>query len=153
MDSITRKIGLDITSESAFVKFAHELNEWWPKEYTWSQDALKEIFIDVKKNGLCTEIGPYDFRCDWGRITEVVPNAKIVLKWQISVNREPIPNPDQASDIVLQFIDNKGSTVLEFEHKNFQNHGDSAEEYIKMMAGAKGWTYILNSYTDYCKKE
>ena len=61
----------------------NELNEWWPKEYTWSQDKLKEIRINGQKDGLCTEIGPYGFRCDWGRVTELTENEKIKLKWQI----------------------------------------------------------------------
>lgn len=144
------KIG--VAEDIAFGKFLYELNEWWPIAYTWSQDQLIEIRIDGQKNGLCTEIGPYGFRCDWGRVTELIENKKISLKWQISPRREPIPNPDKASDINVLFKENNGSTILEFEHFNFENHGAGAEDYLKMMDGEKGWNYILNAYKNYCEK-
>lgn len=56
-----------------------------------------------KKDGLCTETGPFVLRCDWGRVTEIDTNWKIGIKWQISHNREPIPNPEKASDLSIQF--------------------------------------------------
>ena len=153
MKKITKELNVGIAKDKAFRKFLNEINEWWPKEYTWSQDKLEKISIDGKKDGLCTEIGPHEFRCDWGRITELTENEQIGLKWQISPKREPIPNPDNASDIRIKFTDNgKSATSLEFEHYNFENHGDGAEEYQKIMNGEKGWEFILNSYKKYCEK-
>lgn len=127
-----------------------ELNEWWPKEYTWSQDKLKEIKIDGRKGGLCTEIGPNGFRCDWGTVTEYAENQKIRLKWQIGQKREPVPNPDMASDIRVDFIQDDSSTTILFEHSNFENHGEGSDEYRKMMDSEPGWDYILNHYRKYC---
>ena len=80
MEKISREFNLGIAREKAFQKFLNELNAWWPKEYTWSQDKLKEIRIDGQKDGLCTEIGPNGFRCDWGRVTELADNIRI--KWK-----------------------------------------------------------------------
>ena len=94
MKTINRELKVGVPGNRAFKKLLNELNEWWPKEYTWSQDALKEIRIDGKPDGLCTEIGPHGFRCDWGRITELVENQKIELKWQIGPMREPVPDPE-----------------------------------------------------------
>lgn len=152
MEKINKILIIRIAKDKAFQKFVNELNEWWPKEYTWSQDKLKEIKIDGQKDGLCTEIGPYGFRCDWGRVTELTENKKIGLKWQISPKREPIPNPEKASDLEIVFKENSGSTTVEFEHRNFEKHGDGAEDYRKMMNGKQGWDYILNAYKKYCEK-
>ena len=77
MEKITKELEVGIAKDKAFRKFLSELNEWWPKEYTWSQDKLKEIRINRQKDGLCTEIGPCGFRCDWGRVTELIENEKI----------------------------------------------------------------------------
>lgn len=151
MEGITKKIKIGIDIDKAFQKFVNELNEWWPKEYTWSQEKLKEIKIDGRMDGLCTEIGPHDFRCDWGRVTELTENEQITLKWQISPNRIPIPNPENASDIRIRFKDNgESETILKFEHFNFENHGDGAKDYQKMMNGKQGWDYILSKYQNYC---
>lgn len=151
MEKITKELKVGIAKDKAFQKFVNELNEWWPKEYTWSQDKLKEIRINGQKDGLCTEIGPYGFRCDWGRVTELIENEKIKLKWQISPKREPVPDPGKASDIEIGFKDNKGLTTVEFVHRNFENHGEGAEDYRNMMNGEQGWVYILNAYKKYCE--
>jgi len=151
MEKITKTLMVLIAKNIAFRKFLNEFQEWWPKEYTWSQDKLKEIRIEGRKGGLCTEIGPFGFRCDWGRVTGLIENKKISLKWQIGPKREPIPDPDRASDIEIVFKENGESTILEFEHRNFANHGDGAEEYKKMMAGNQGWDYILNGFKKHCE--
>lgn len=152
MANIKKQLSIEVSVEEAFNKFLKELNQWWPKEYTWSQEVLEEIRIDPQVNGLCTEIGPFGFRCDWGRITELVPHKRIGLKWQISPKREPIPNPKNASDIRVSFAANGNSAVVEFEHYNFENHGIGAEEYRQMMDSAQGWDYILQLYKTYCEK-
>lgn len=150
MVKIAKELKVEITRDQAFRKFLYELNEWWPREYTWSQDKLKEIRIEGKKDGLCTEIGPHGFRCDWGRVTELTKNKKIEVKWQISPKREPIPNPEKASDIKIVFKEGDQCTIMEFEHRNFQKHEEGAEDYRKMMDGEQGWDYILNPYKKYC---
>lgn len=93
MEKIFKELKVEIARDKAFQKFLNELNEWWPKEYTWSGDKLKEIRIDGRKDGLCTEIGPHGFRCDWGRVVKLIERKEIELKWQISPKREPVPDP------------------------------------------------------------
>lgn len=151
MKSITKNIDLSIPAHLAFQKFVIDFNYWWPKEYTWSQDKLEEIRIDGKVNGLCTEIGPHGFRSDWGRVTEFRQGQYLEMKWQISPNREPVPNPDHASDLKISFRKNGDGTVVEFEHANFENHGDGAEKYRQMMDSEMGWDYILKAYQTYCE--
>lgn len=152
MERITKRLKIEIPSDKAFRKFVIDFNEWWPKEYTWSQDKLEEIKIDGSKNGLCTEIGPNGFRCDWGTITEITENEEISLKWQISPKREPIPNPEKASDLKVKFVQNGDSTTIDFEHFNFENHGEGSENYREMMDSEQGWDYILNNFKKHCEK-
>ena len=153
MEPITKRLRIGISSDIAFQKFVNELNKWWPKEYTWSQDKLREIKINGRKDGLCTEIGPNGFRCDWGTVQECIKNEKIRLKWQISPKREPVPNPDQASDLNVDFISEGSSTTIKLEHFNFDNHGEGSEDYKSMMDSEQGWDYILNNYKKYCEQE
>ena len=153
MERITKSLKIGIPSNLAFQKFVNEFNEWWPKEYTWSQDKLEEIKIDNRKNGLCTEIGPNGFRCDWGTIIEFTENETISLKWQISPNREPIPNPEKASDLKVNFVQSEDSSTIEFEHFNFENHGEGFENYREMMNSEQGWDYILNNFKKHCEKQ
>ncbi|MEQ8474119.1 MAG: SRPBCC domain-containing protein [Marinoscillum sp.] len=152
MEGISKSIKIGVSPEVAFQKFVKELKEWWPKEYTWSQEKLEKIQIEAKKGGLCTEIGPHGFRCDWGRVTEWTENTQIGLKWQISPKREPIPNPEKASDIKVDFVEKDHLTILDFQHFNFENHGENSDDYRKMMDSEQGWDYILNNFKTYCEK-
>ncbi|WKN41656.1 SRPBCC domain-containing protein [Tunicatimonas pelagia] len=152
MLEIAKNIQVSVSSDQAFHKFLHEFNNWWPREYTWSRDKLIEIRIDARVGGLCTEVGPYEFRCDWGRVTELVTNQKIGLKWQISPKREPVPDPEQASTIEIKFAENQGGTLMELVHQDFERHGAGIEEYRDAMDSEYGWDYILKCYQTYCKQ-
>lgn len=152
MERIKKSLKIEIPASEAFQKFVKDFNEWWPKEYTWSQDKLEEIKIGDRKNELCTEIGPNGFRCDWGTITEMAENKKMSMKWQISPKREPIPDPKKASDLEVNFVQDGNSTTLDFEHFNFENHGEGSASYREMMDSEQGWDYILNNFKEYCEK-
>ncbi len=152
MVDIVRKFEMDVPVEKAFNAFVRELNNWWPKEYTWSQEGLQTISIAPYLNGLCTEIGPFGFRCDWGRVVAYEENALIRIKWQISPKRVPEPNPDKASELEVWFhAADQGKTTLEFVHKHFANHGEAAADYQNAMDSEQGWDYILNKYLNYCR--
>lgn len=152
MEKICKIIEVPVPVKTAFELFVSEFDEWWPKDYTWSQEKLVEIRPGKGPGALCTEIGPYGFRCDWGRITHWQKNMKIGLKWQIGPNREPVPDPTKASDLSLEFKGKEdASTVLVLEHEGFENHGQGAADYRDMMDGTMGWDYILNKYRQYCE--
>lgn len=152
MGEIIKRIKVEVPAEIAFGKFVYDLNNWWPSAYTWSQDKLKTIKMDGRKNGLCTEIGPNGFRCDWGTVTEFQENSRIGMKWQIGAQREPVPNPDKGSDITVDFNQEDDSTNIKLVHFNFHNHGDGANDYRAMMDSGQGWDYILKCYKSYCEK-
>lgn len=153
MDLISKNVEVKIPQERAFLTFINDLAKWWPKEYTWSQNTLVDMKIDTKVNGLCTEIGPNDFRCDWGTVTEIEIPAYLAFKWQISIQRSPIPNPDKASTVKITFEAISGfETNVRLKHTDFKNHGGDYQEYLQAMESDKGWIYILNSFKDYCEK-
>lgn len=152
MKGIERTMTIGVPVDEAFRKFVDDVNEWWPKEYTWSQNELKEVRIGAGEEELCTEIGPNGFRCDWGTVTEMIANKRIGMKWQISPTRAPIPDPSKASDIRVEFESKGNSTTLRFTHFNWEKHGEGGDEYRKMMDSEQGWDYILIGFKRYCEK-
>ena len=58
---ISKELTLMISLVKAHTKFLHELHAWWPQAYTWPQDKLENIYIEAKIDGMCAEIGPYNF--------------------------------------------------------------------------------------------
>ena len=145
-DSLKRVIIVNKPIDEAFDKFV-QLENWWPKEYTWSKEKLEHIFIEPRKDGKCIEKGPFNFECDWGRVINWDPPYGLVFTWQISPNRVPEPNPDKASEVEVNFSEEENNrTRVELEHRCFSNHGDGAEEYRDALDSDIGWKYILNQY-------
>lgn len=151
MGRISKKITVNLVVKETYQKFINECNEWWPREFTWSQNMLHEISIDDRKDGLCTEIGPFGFRCDWGRVTDLEEDTFIEMKWQIGSSREPVPNPDKASDVLIEFVEDEEGTQISLQHFNFGNHGEGAVDYRDRMESSLGWDYILSCFKSYCE--
>jgi uncharacterized protein YndB with AHSA1/START domain len=132
---------------AAFSLFTEQLGRWWPREYTWSQDVLDEIGIEPRAEGMCYELGPHGFRCDWGRVLLWQPPHRIVFSWQISPRREPVPDPARVSVVEVRFeARTEGGTEVILEHREFERHGAGAEDYRAAMASPQGWPHILRRF-------
>jgi hypothetical protein len=86
-------------AERAFAVFAEGLASWYPSEYMWSQDVLDTIAIEGREGGRCCERGPWGFWIDWGRVLVWDPLRRLAYSWQISPERQPIPDPAKASEV------------------------------------------------------
>jgi uncharacterized protein YndB with AHSA1/START domain len=146
-DTIHFTLAVPLPRSDAFALFAQRLAQWWPREYTWSQDVLEHIGIEPRLDGFCYERGPHGFRCDWGRVLAWEPPDRLTIAWQISPRREPEPDPARASTIELRFdTEGEGRTRVTLEHRDFDHHGDGAEGYRESLASEQGWPYILSRY-------
>ncbi len=136
-----------VSPHEAFHLFVERLAAWWPKEYTWSQDELDDIYIEAKEGGRCSERGPLGFQMDWGRVVACEPPQRVVFTWQIGFDRVPQPSQKNASEVEVRFLeDSPTSTRLLLEHRNFQNHGAGAAEYCGALASKSGWPFILEQF-------
>jgi uncharacterized protein YndB with AHSA1/START domain len=133
--------------DQAFDIFTAGLANWWPAEYTWSQEVLETIAIEPGEGGHCFERGPHGFRCDWGRVLVWEPPHRLVFTWQISPKREPEPDPAKSSEVEVRFVSEEPShTRVEFEHRHFARHGEGGAEYRAALDSPQGWPYILDCY-------
>ena len=148
IEPIRLTISVPLSPDRAFARFTERMTEWWPREYSWSGEALDEIAIEPWLDGMCYETGPYGFRCDWGRVVAWEPPALVAFTWQISPNRGPLPDPRKASEVEVRFTAAGDGTELAFEHRHFERHGDAAIGYREALAGAQGWPYILRRYVE-----
>lgn len=110
--------------------------------------ALK---VNPTINGFFTEIGPYGFQCDWGRITKI-NNYSVTFYWQISPNRVPEPNPERSSEVEISFNSENDYTIILLEHRDFSKHGVDGKRYEDMMKSPEGWDYILAAFVAYLLK-
>ncbi len=147
METILVQQQIALPADAAFNRFVSEFGTWWPAAYTWSQEVLEHIGIEPRVGGFCVEMGPGGFTIHWGTVAEYAPPARIVFNWQISAKREPIPNVEKASEVVVTFDEpHPGMTQVTLEHRAFERHGEGAQAYRDMMASEYGWPYIMTCY-------
>ena len=147
IDPVHVTVVVPLPCSRAFDRFARELHAWWPRDYTWSQDVLTDIGIEPRSGGLCFEIGPGGFRCDWGTVLQWEPPVHLRLAWQISPRREPVPDARHASMLTVTFAaDGEQRTTLSVVHDGFDRHGDGALEYRDAMGSPRGWPLILQRF-------
>lgn len=144
-DSITTAITVTGSPEDAFAMFFDRFADWWPQEFSWSQDVLESVVVDARPGGKATEFGPDGFRIDWGTVREVERPTRALISWQISPRREPVPDQRRASEVEVRFAEEGGRTRVEVIHRGFARHGDGADDYRAMMAD-QGWPLALDRY-------
>jgi hypothetical protein len=154
-ETVRRTLTVGVPTDRAFTTFVEEFANWWPPEYTWGQEALETIGIEGREGGRCFERGPHGFHNDWGRVLAYEPptegregGGRLLISWQVSPMREPVPDPERASEVEVRFEEEgPSSTRVEFEHRSFSRHGPGGEEYLEAMSSPDwGWTYILDRY-------
>ncbi len=152
MQEIQKVSCVQLEIERAFAAFVNDFGEWWPREYTWSGDALVNISLNGE-NGLCSETGPNHFRCDWATVSSLEPPFFIRLHWQISASRVPVPDLGKASTLEVIFTAaGMGETRVQLKHFNFEKHGAGYEDYRQAMNDKEGWDFILEQFRRYCDR-
>jgi uncharacterized protein YndB with AHSA1/START domain len=147
-DAIRASVTVAASPDRAFAIFFDGFADWWPQEFTWSQDVLETVALEPRPGGRAFERGPDGFHIDWGRVREIDRPRRALFTWQISPRREPVPDPARASEVEVRFeTTDDGTTRVDLEHRGFARHGEGADEYRRMM-GEQGWPYALERYAE-----
>ncbi len=143
--SISRRV--DVAPARAFEIFVDEFARWWPRDYTWARDKLKEIKIDARMNGRCVEIDNDGNQAVWGQVLAVDRPNHIVIAWQIRPDRTIEPSEAQASRLDIRFSEPEpGKTDVLVVHRDFFRHGEGWEKYRADMATKQGWPMIMEAF-------
>jgi uncharacterized protein YndB with AHSA1/START domain len=81
------------------------------------------------------------------------PGEKLVFTWQISRNREPVPDPQNAGEVAVEFHFADDGTLIDLTHRHFERHEGDGEEYCEMMGSDYGWPLILKRFSDFVVNE
>ena len=127
----------------AFDLFVDGFARWWPREFSWSgADALEDIGIEPGLGRFLYERGPHGLRLDWGRVVEWEPPRRLGFTWQIGPDRVPVPDPDRATGVVVDFEPaGSASTTVVVVHRGWERHGEAGRRYRDDFRMA--WPYAL----------
>jgi uncharacterized protein YndB with AHSA1/START domain len=140
-------VTVDLAPDDAFQLFTTGFGSWWPAEFSWSQpELLQSIGMDCRQGGMLFETGPHGFRIDWGRITSWNPSSSLRFLWQISADRVPVPDPNEASVVTVTFTPTDEGARVEVTHDEWGRHGDGAQTYRDGFKQA--WPMALDRYRE-----
>lgn len=150
MDPICHEVAVPMSRKDTFYRFTGDFGAWWPREYTWSKEALVNIGMELREKGRCTERGPNGFQSDWGRVLVWRPPERVVLAWQIGPSREPQPNPLRASTVDIRFCsEGPDHTRVVLEHRDLDRHGGNTSAYREALTSERGWPFILRRFAEF----
>ena len=143
MEPTEHHIEIGLRVEAAFRLFAEGLERWWPLSYTYSLASFATAGIEPQ--GHWFERDQQGTRTDWGEVRVYDPPSRLVLAFAISAQRSPEP-PQRASEVEVRFLPSGEGTRLELEHRQWERHGDGAEQLSQGMSSPQGWPLILACY-------
>jgi uncharacterized protein YndB with AHSA1/START domain len=136
-----------LVQAAAFELFVDKLGSWWPREYTWAKDKLREIGIEPRVDGHCYERRADGTTSQWGTVLTIARPEHIVFAWQINFDRSFEPVVTLASRVDIRFTA-KGpdETQLLLVHRDFPRHGSGWQKYRSNLGSKSGWPLILDRY-------
>ncbi len=143
-DTVQHVVTVPCPPAKAFEVFVKRFDQWWPSEYTWAQDALDRIWIEPHSGGRCIERHRNGGETVWGVVEEYFPPEHISFSWLIAPDRTVVQDPDRASKVLVQFIDDDtGGTTIELTHTGFSRYGAGWEDYQAGFASPQGWPFLM----------
>lgn len=143
-------VRIDITVNApidrAFTVFVDKIGTWWPRSHSVSRD-LVDVVIEPRAGGRFYERSATGAEHDWGAVTEFDPPHRVVVSWAFTPDWELSDDPAQASRVAVEFTSTgPDTTAVTLVHSELQRHGAGWEEMRDSVAGAGGWTSILDFY-------
>jgi uncharacterized protein YndB with AHSA1/START domain len=150
LSPVTCAVTVPTRPDLAFAAFAESLGLWWPRDYTFSGHAMAGAVIEPAEGGLWYEWDADGQEKPWGRVIACEPPGRLVLGWQIGIDRQPEPDPAKASEVEVRFTDGgNGGTRVDLEHRAFERHGESGAQWRAGMGSPRGWPLILDRFRQF----
>lgn len=149
MDLAVRKtITVAAEQQRAFDVFTAGMSDWWLREshYIGSQSP-EAVVIEPRAGGRWFERAPDGAECDWGRVLEWEPPARVLLAWHLDADWKYDPDPAGATELEVQFIPEGDATRVELVHRGLEVHGERAREVHEAIDSDGGWNGLLKLYS------
>lgn len=144
--TVKRTITVQASQEHAFDVFTAQLGSWWPKDYSISEAGMADFVVEPRAGGRWYELSTDGKECDTGRVVAFEPPGRLVLAWHLTGSFQYDPDPDNASEVEVQFIaEGPDRTRVELEHRLIERHSD-ADTVRGIMESPQGWSYVLEQF-------
>jgi uncharacterized protein YndB with AHSA1/START domain len=144
LSPLAHSVVVDAPRDEAFRIFTAQLGDWWPLAYTFSEAAFADAVVEPRVGGRWLERDQDGREHPWGDVVTYDPGRRLVLKFGIGPDRQPVPR-DRSSEVEVRFEPAGGGakTRVEIEHRGFECHGEGADALRVGLDSPRGWPLIL----------
>jgi len=146
--AVQKSIVVAAPQQRAFDVFTTSMSDWWPRDSHRIGEAEPEVVVvEPRAGGRWFERAPDGAECDWGRVVEWEPPARVLLAWHLNADWEYDPDPARSTEIEVQFFaEGPETTRVELVHRGIEVHGDRAREVRDAIDSQAGWSGLLKLY-------
>jgi uncharacterized protein YndB with AHSA1/START domain len=129
--------------QRSFKVFTDRIGSWWPRTHSIGKSQQAEVIIEPRVGGRWYERGQDGSECEWGKVLQWEPPARLVLAWQIDGNWKY--NPACVTEVEVNFTAlGAMQTRVDFEHRYLERLGENAAAVRDMLNS--GWGGMLELY-------
>lgn len=145
--TVKRTLRVNVPMDRAFRVLTERMGTWWPASHHIGKTPFVEIVVEPRVGGRWFERGAEGVECDWGHVLVWEPPKRLVLSWQLQPDWKYNPDLSRASEVSFEFMEEgPEATVLEFEHRHLERHGEGWEKLRAEVDSSGGWTGVLAEF-------
>jgi uncharacterized protein YndB with AHSA1/START domain len=146
--AVHKSITVAAPQQRAFDVFTAGMSDWWILESHHIGEVVPDaVVMEPRAGGRWFERAPDGTECDWGRVLDWEPPARVRLAWHLDADWKYDPDPARATQIEVQFLaEGPGSTRVDLVHSGLEIHGERAREVYEAIDSPDGWTGLLSRY-------
>jgi uncharacterized protein YndB with AHSA1/START domain len=142
---VRRSLIVKAGAERAFAVFARKIGNWWPHSHHIGRKAIADVVLEPRAGGRWYERAEDGSECEWGRVLEWEPPARLLLAWQIGGDWKFDPTLVTEVEVTFTAL-GANETQVVLEHRNLERFGDSARAVRDAIDSPGGWTGILAAF-------
>ena len=147
--TVRKSISVEVPQERAFDVFTAGFDSWWPRSHHIGEAEMAEAILESRAGGRFYERGVDGSECDWGRVLVFDRPHRLVVSWHLQGDWNYDPDPAKASEYEARFIpEGDDRTLVEFEHRNLERHGESAAKISEAVGSDGGWGGLLKAFKE-----
>ena len=145
--SVRKSIRVNAPIAHAFKVFTEKFDSWWPRSHHIGKVEPYTAILEPRSGGRWFERGADGTECDWGRVLEYSPPARVSVSWHLGADFAYDPDPAKASRVDVTFHDEgNGETRVELVHSQLDRHGAGWEKLREGVSGPGGWPAIMDGF-------
>jgi len=144
LEPVRRSLRVRATPERAFKVFAEEMDSWWPRSHHIGNSPMKAIVVEPRAGGAIYTVQEDGAHCPWASVVAWEPPHKFVFAWHVTPDWHYEPDLGRCSEVEVLFTrTDDGNTLVEFEHRYFERHGEGWQLMRSAVGSEGGWNGVM----------